>query len=110
MRVVGDVEGQSAIIVDDIVDTAGTLAAAAAALREAGASDVRAYCTHAVLSGRAIERIEESVLKEVVVTNSIPMRDAGRACSRLRVLSIARLIGEAIRRTHREESVSSLFV
>ena len=110
MRVVGDVEGQVAVIVDDIVDTAGTLAAAAAALREAGAREIFAYCTHPVLSGPAIERINDSVLSEVVVSNTIPIRDNEQKCKKLRVLSIAHLIGEAIRRTHREESISSLFV
>jgi ribose-phosphate pyrophosphokinase len=110
MRVVGDVEGQIAIVVDDIVDTAGTLVAAATALREAGATDVRAYCTHPVLSGMAIPRVKESVLSELVVSNTIPMSEAGKQCEKIRVLSIARLIGEAIKRTHQEESISSLFV
>lgn len=110
MRVVGDVDGQIAVIVDDIVDTAGTLVAAATALREAGAIEVRAYCTHPVLSGMAIPRVEESVLTEMVISNSIPLSEAGKQCSKLRVLSIARLIGEAIKRTHQEESISSLFV
>jgi len=110
MRVVGDVDGQIAVIVDDIVDTAGTLVAAATALKEAGATEVRAYCTHPVLSGAAIPRITDSVLTEMVVSNSIPVSDAGKECSKLRVLSIARLIGEAIKRTHQEESISSLFV
>jgi ribose-phosphate pyrophosphokinase len=110
MRVVGDVDGQIAIIVDDIVDTAGTLVAAAAALREAGATEVRAYCTHPVLSGMAIPRVQESVLTELVVTNTIPMSERGKQCDKLRVLSLARLIGEAVKRTHQEESISSLFV
>lgn len=110
MRVVGDVEGQVAIIVDDIVDTAGTLAAAAAALRDAGAEDVRAYCTHPVLSGPAVARVTESALSEVVVTNTIPLNGNAQGCEKLKVLSIAHLIGEAIRRTHHEESISSLFV
>jgi len=110
MRVVGDVVGQVAVIVDDIVDTAGTLVAAATALREAGATDVRAYCTHPVLSGMAIPRVNESVLTELVVCNSIPVDGPDRECEKLRVLSIARLIGEAIKRTHQEESISSLFV
>ncbi len=110
MRVVGDVDGQIAIVVDDIVDTAGTLVAAASALREAGATEVRAYCTHPVLSGLAIPRIAESVLTELVVTNTIPMSTEGPPHEKVRVLSVARLIGEAIKRTHQEESISSLFV
>jgi ribose-phosphate pyrophosphokinase len=110
MRVVGDVEGQIAVIVDDIVDTAGTLATAAAALREAGATEVVACCTHPVLSGPAIERVNESTLTNMVVTDTIPLRPAGQACEKIKVLSVARLLAEAILRTHREESISSLFV
>jgi ribose-phosphate pyrophosphokinase len=109
MRVVGEVDGQKAIIVDDIVDTAGTLAAAATALREAGATEVYACCTHPVLSGPAIERIDQSVLKELIVTDTIPLSEAGRQCTKIRVLSVAPLLAEAIRRTHNEESISSLF-
>lgn len=109
MRVVGDVEGQTAIIVDDIVDTAGTLATAAGALKEAGAVEVMACCTHAVLSGPAIQRIEESELSSLVVTDTIPLSSDGQACPKVKVLSVARLLGEAIRRTHCEESISSLF-
>jgi len=109
MRVVGEVEGQKTIIVDDIVDTAGTLAAAATALREAGATEVYACCTHPVLSGPAIERIEQSVLKELIVTDTIPLSQAGQHCGKIRVLSVATLLAEAIRRTHSEESISSLF-
>ncbi len=110
MRVVGEVAGRVAVIVDDIVDTAGTLAAAAAALRDAGATEIFACCTHPVLSGPAVQRINESALAEVVVTDSIPLPRGGEECSKLRVLSIARLLGEAIRRTHNEESISSLFI
>lgn len=109
MRVVGDVEGQTAIIVDDIVDTAGTLATAAGALKASGATEVIACCTHAVLSGPAIERIQDSALSSLVVTDTIPLRPAALACSKIKVLSVARLLAEAIRRTHREESISSLF-
>ena len=110
MRVVGDVAGETAIIVDDIVDTAGTLAAAAGALKDAGAASVMACCTHPVLSGPAIERIEGSALTKLLVTDTIPLREDGRGCSKIEVLSIAHLLGEAILRTHREESISSLFM
>jgi len=110
MRVVGDVEGQIAVIVDDIVDTAGTLATAAAALRDAGATEVIACCTHPVLSGPAIDRIRESTLANLVVTDTIPLRRSGQDCEKITVLSVARLLAEAILRTHREESISSLFV
>lgn len=110
MRVVGDVEGQTAVIVDDIVDTAGTLATAASALREAGATEVIACCTHPVLSGPAIDRIRDSQLSTLVVTDTIPLRPEGKACATITVLSVAHLLAEAIRRTHREESISSLFV
>ena len=109
MRVVGEVEGQLAIIVDDIVDTAGTLATAAKALREAGATKVIACCTHAVLSGPAIQRIQDSELGALVVTDTIPLRAEGRECDKIKVLSVAHLLAEAIRRTHLEESISSLF-
>jgi ribose-phosphate pyrophosphokinase len=110
MHIIGDVEGQSCVIVDDMVDTAGTLTEAARALREHGAVSVGAAITHPVLSGPAIERIEKSELDALVVTDTIPLHDAGRACGRIRVVSIANLLGEAIRRITNEESVSSLFV
>ena len=110
MRVVGDVEGQTAVIVDDIVDTAGTLATAASALRESGATEVIACCTHPVLSGPAIDRIRDSQLSNLVVTDTIPLRPEGQASGKITVLSVAHLLAEAIRRTHREESISSLFV
>jgi ribose-phosphate pyrophosphokinase len=110
MRVVGDVEGQTAVIVDDIVDTAGTLATAAAALRDSGATEVIACCTHPVLSGPALDRIRDSALSSMVVTDTIPLRPQGEDAPKIKVLSVARLLAEAIRRTHREESISSLFV
>jgi len=109
MRVVGDVEGQTAVIVDDIVDTAGTLATAATALRDSGATEVIACCTHPVLSGPALDRIRDSALSSIVVTDTIPLRQ-GADSPKIKVLSVARLLAEAIRRTHREESISSLFV
>jgi ribose-phosphate pyrophosphokinase len=110
MRIIGEVEGRIAIIVDDMVDTAGTLTTAAAAIHEAGAQTVIACCTHPVLSGPAIERIRASVLEELVVTNSIPLRPEAQALDKIQVLTIASLMGEAIRRIHHEESISSLFV
>ncbi|MBI3249597.1 MAG: ribose-phosphate pyrophosphokinase [Deltaproteobacteria bacterium] len=110
MRIIGDVEGRIAIIVDDMVDTAGTLTTAAAAIHEAGAQSVLACCTHPVLSGPAIDRMRTSVLDELVVTNSIPLRPEAQALGKIHVLSLASLMGEAIRRIHNEESISSLFV
>jgi ribose-phosphate pyrophosphokinase len=110
MHIVGDVRGRTAILVDDMVDTAGTLATAAAALKENGARAVMACCTHAVLSGQAIARIESSALSEIIVTDTIPLSVAAQACRKIKVLSVAGLLAEAIRRTHDEESISSLFV
>jgi ribose-phosphate pyrophosphokinase len=109
MRIIGDVEGRWAVLVDDMVDTAGTIVAAADALRDAGARKVMACCTHPVLSGRAVERIAGSALEELVVTDTIPLRAPAAEVGKIRVLSVARVIGEAIRRTHNEESISSLF-
>jgi ribose-phosphate pyrophosphokinase len=109
MRVVGDVEGQIAVVVDDIVDTAGTLAAAATALTQAGATEVLACCTHPVLSGAATVKISDSVLSGVAVTDTIPLRPEAKECGKIEVLSVAPLLSEAIRRTHLEESISSLF-
>jgi ribose-phosphate pyrophosphokinase len=110
MNIIGEVEGRVAVLVDDMVDTAGTLTTAAAALHDAGAQAVFACCTHAVLSGPAIERVRGSVLEELVVTNSIPLRPEAQQTDKIKVLSIAPLMGEAIRRIHHEESISSLFV
>ncbi|GMV13024.1 MAG: ribose-phosphate pyrophosphokinase [Polyangiaceae bacterium] len=110
MNIIGDVEGLDCIIVDDIIDTAGTLCNAARALMDAGAKSVVACATHGVFSGPAIQRIQESALKEVVVTNSIAPSEEARACEKIKVLSIGRLLGEAIRRIHNSDSVSSLFV
>ena len=97
-------------MMDDLVDTAGTMCQAAGALKEQGATRVSAYITHAVLSGPAIERIEKSVLDELVVTDTIPLSPAAEACSRIRQLSVAELMAETIRRIAGEESVSSLYV
>ncbi|MCB1790924.1 MAG: ribose-phosphate diphosphokinase [Gammaproteobacteria bacterium] len=110
MNIIGDVEGRSCVLVDDLVDTAGTLCKAAGALKEHGAAKVVAYCTHAVLSGPAVTNIESSQLDELVVTNTIPLRDDAAACTKIRQLSIAGLLAESIRRINNEESVSSLFV
>ena len=110
MNVIGDVRGKRAIILDDMVDTAGTLCAAADMLIGAGAKEVYACCSHGVLSGPAIERLENSMIKTLVITNSIPLRGAALDCKKIKVLSIASLLGEAIMQIHNEESVSSLFV
>jgi ribose-phosphate pyrophosphokinase len=110
MHIVGEVRGRTAVLVDDMVDTAGTLAAAAAALKESGAHAVMACCTHPVLSGEAITRIEQSALTQLIVTDTIPLSPRAQSCSKIKVLSVAHLLGEAIRRTHDEESISSLFV
>ena len=109
MHVIGDVEGQHCIIVDDMVDTAGTLCLAAQALKEQGAASVRAYCTHAVLSGPAVRNLRASVLDELVVTDTIPLQPEAAACSTIRQIGVAGLLAETMRRIHIEESVSSLF-
>ncbi len=110
MHIIGDVEGRDCVLVDDMVDTAGTLCHAAAALKDHGAASVRAYCTHAVLSGKAIDNICNSRLDELVVSDTIPLRSDARQCVRIRQLGVASLMAETIRRIHIEESVSSLFV
>lgn len=110
MNIIGDVQDKTCIIVDDIIDTAGTLCQAASALKERGAGKVVAYITHPVLSGPAISRIEASHLDQVVVTDSIPLSEAGRACSRIRQLSLAEMLAETVRRVNNDESVSELFV
>src|SRR5690554_6589677 len=109
MHIIGDVEGRTCILVDDMVDTAGTLCTAAKALKERGASKVLAYCTHPILSGRAIENIENSLLDEIVVTNTIPLSAAAQACPRIRQLDIAPVVAEAVRRISNEESISAMF-
>lgn len=110
MNIIGDVTGKDCIIVDDLVDTAGTLCKAALALKENGARSVTAYCTHPVLSGAAVERLNESVLDELVVLDTIPLTEAAQKCSRIRQLSVAELLAETIRRISKEDSVSSLFI
>jgi ribose-phosphate pyrophosphokinase len=109
MNVIGDVDGRTCVIMDDMVDTAGTLCKAAQVLKEEGATRVVAYCTHAVLSGGAVERITASDIDELVVTDTIPLSEAGQACGKIRQLSVAGLLAETILRIFTEESVSSLF-
>lgn len=110
MNIIGDVEGKNCVIVDDLVDTAGTLCKAAAALKDHGAASVSAYCTHPVLSGKAIENINNSVLDELVVTNTIPLSEEAKACGRIRQLSVAEMLAETIRRIHMDESVSEMYI
>jgi ribose-phosphate pyrophosphokinase len=110
MNVIGDVRGRTCILQDDIIDTAGTIQKAAAALKDAGAERVLACAVHGVLSGPAFERIEKSPLDQLIVTNSVPLRAEGQQCKKVVVLSVARLLGQAIRNIHEETSVSSLFV
>ncbi len=110
MYIIGDVKGKTAVILDDMVDTAGTLCKAAQALKEHGANEVHGCITHPVLSGPAISRIKESVLESLVVTNTIPLSEEAQKVDKIKVLSVSALLGEAIRRIHDEDSVSSLFV
>jgi len=110
MNIIGTVKGNSVIILDDMIDTAGTVIQAAKALEEAGAMEVSVCCTHPVLSGPAIERIEKSNIREVIVTDTIPLQERAKACNRITVLSVAGLLSEAVRRIYYNESVSSLFV
>jgi ribose-phosphate pyrophosphokinase len=110
MHIIGEVEGRTCVIIDDLVDTAGPLCQAASALKEHGAQKVVAYATHAVLSGNAVANIEASELDELVVTNTIPLREEAHDCAKIRVLSVAGMLAETIRRINREESVSSLFM
>jgi ribose-phosphate pyrophosphokinase len=110
MNIIGEVGGKTAIILDDMVDTAGTLTQAAGALKERGATTVLACCTHPILSGPAIKRIEDSPIDNLVITNTIPLSEAGARCSKIVELSIAELLGETIKRVHDSNSVSTLFV
>lgn len=110
MNVIGDVKSKTALLLDDMVDTAGTLTQAAQALVQSGAKHVAAACTHAVLSGKAVERINASPLEELIVTNTIPLNSKTQQCGKLAVLSIAPLLADAIRRIHEESSISSLFI
>jgi ribose-phosphate pyrophosphokinase len=109
MNVIGDIEGRHCLIVDDIVDTAGTLCKAAAALIARGAAKVSAYCIHPVLSGKAVENIQNSVMEELIVTDSIPLSEAAQNCKQIKQLSLAPMLSEVIRRTNHEESISLMF-
>ena len=109
MHIIGDVSGRDCVIVDDIVDTAGTLCKAAQALKDHGARRVVGYITHPVLSGRAIETIQNSALDELVVTDTIPLSEAASACANIRQISIASMIAESLRRINNEESISAMF-
>jgi len=110
MHIIGKVKGKVAVILDDMVDTAGTLTQAAQALKEHGATAIFACCTHAVLSGKAIQKINDSPLEELIVTDTIPITQEASSCKKIKVLSVAELFGEAIKRIHDNESVSSLFI
>jgi len=110
MHIIGEVKGRTCVLMDDLVDTAGTLCEAAAALKNNGAKKVVAYCTHPVLSGAAVERLNKSQLDELVVTDTIPLRPDAQACKRIRQLSVAELLAESMRRVATEDSVSSLFM
>lgn len=110
MNIIGDVRGKHAVIIDDIIDTAGTVTLAAKAVLDQGAKSVIACATHGVLSGPAIQRINESVLSEVVTTDTIPLSATSKPCTKIKVLSVARLLGESIKRIHHGDSISSLFI
>jgi ribose-phosphate pyrophosphokinase len=110
MNIIGDVQGRTCVIMDDLVDTANTLCEAAQALKDKGAERVLAYCTHPVLSGTAVQRIENSALDELVVTDTIPLREEAKNSPRIRQLSVAELLAETMRRISNEDSVSSLFM
>jgi len=110
MHIIGDVAGRDCIIVDDMVDTAGTLCAAAGALKANGAKSVSAYATHAVLSGAAIDNINNSALDKLIVTDTIPLSKAAQACDRINILSLSEMLAESIQRIHEEASLSSMFL
>ena len=110
MNIIGNVKGKRIIILDDMIDTAGTVVQAARAMKEAGALEVSICCTHPVLSGPALERIEGSEIKEVIVTDTIPLSDRAKTCKKIKVLSVSGILGEAVRRIYYNDSVSSLFI
>ena len=110
LNIVGDVKDRDCVILDDMIDTAGTLCTAAGALKKQGAKEVIAYCTHPVLSGKAIDNISGSELDELVVTDTIPLSEQAQACDRIRQISLANMLAEAVRRVNTEESLSSMFL
>src|SRR5208283_116895 len=110
MNIIGNVEGKKVIILDDMVDTAGTVVQAASAMKEAGALEVSVCCTHPVLSGPALDRIEKSEIKEALVTDTIPLSDRAKNCGKIKVLSVSGILSEAVRRIYYDDSVSSLFI
>ena len=110
MNIIGNVQGKRVIILDDMVDTAGTVVQATSAMKAAGALEVSVCCTHPVLSGPALDRIEQSEIKEVLVTDTIPLSDRAKKCKKIKVLSVAGILGEAVRRIYYNDSVSSLFI
>lgn len=109
LNLIGNVKDQNCILVDDIIDTAGTMTKAATMLKQNGANNIFACATHAVLSGKGIDNINESVIKEVIITNTIPLKDNARACSKIKQLSVAPMLGEVIQRIHKGETVSEMF-
>ena len=110
MNIIGNVKDRRVIILDDLIDTAGTIVQAAEALKSEGAKEISACCTHPVLSGPAIERIQGSILKELIVTDTIPLHEKAKACNKIKVLSVAGILSEAVRRIYYNDSVSSLFI
>ena len=110
MHIIGEIKGKTALLLDDMVDTAGTLTQSANALIKEGAAKVVACCTHPVLSGKAIEKINQSALQELVVTDTILLREDAKSCKKITALSVSKLLGEAIKRIHNNDSVSSLFI
>lgn len=110
MNIIGNVKGKKVIVLDDMIDTAGTIVQAASALKKEGATEIFACCTHAVLSGPAIDRIQESDIKELIVTDTIPLHDGAKTCERIKILSVAGLLSEAVRRIYYNDSISSLFI
>jgi ribose-phosphate pyrophosphokinase len=110
MNIIGDVKDKIAVIIDDMIDTAGTVCKAASAIMDRGAKEVYAVATHPVLSGPAVERLAQSPIKEVVVSDTIPLREEAQRVDKIKVLSVSKLLGEAIRRIHTDDSISSLFI